>query len=616
LSRLSLDTRIIHVVLALCVSGCLAAQHRALHDSIGTKLRQRLSDSGVPRPDKLVESLEWYSLGDDEAGKDYLREWIRSVPPESAASALQTLRKYGKSLGPILKGLEPLEGILTQYGRKADSARATLVGITEDLLASNGLGLQSESVMRAMGLLRRGDSAQAELIAERLRRELDSTALRRLRETLASAQSGADGVDEDTEEFLVMLRGAEGAGRLESRVATLTIRLGLDGESCLRTSDCQSPLGCVQSVCQPRVLDAEQERVAMLASVHTVNLPCALLASELCNCERNQDGIASCPSAISSVNRNASFEVCIGTLGDSILKSSCSSKQGIERSRVILQDSAAGAVGGTKAGKHKNGKCGDSLRQICSCKTQESPALQREICRAWSEHFISAVSAGDAFDCKVVEKAVSNFCETDQSRFSASQDDGEPARGISRRPPKRDSAGDVARSAANPCPQDMQLLIGRRWDNSSGVCIDAYEYPGRGSLPLVETSFSKAERLCSLAGKRLCTDEEWDWGCSGEYLYPYGERFDARLCNSTDDRGVERVLASTGTFSKCRSTSGAYDMSGNAAEWTSSQRVRGGSYQDEGNDASCVAGGARHPSTMKKHIGFRCCSDVRAQQSK
>ena len=43
----------------------------------------------------------------------------------------------------------------------------------------------------------------------------------------------------------------------------------------------------------------------------------------------------------------------------------------------------------------------------------------------------------------------------------------------------------------------------------------------------------------------------------------------------------------SGSMKKCKSASGLYDMSGNVSEWTEGQRVFGGYYASDEDDAKC-----------------------------
>ena len=144
--------------------------------------------------------------------------------------------------------------------------------------------------------------------------------------------------------------------------------------------------------------------------------------------------------------------------------------------------------------------------------------------------------------------------------------------------------------------------------SGQAYCIDAHEYPGNGRTPKVNVTFDGAAGLCKAAGKRLCADSEWQRACGGGF--PYGKSFDAGRCNTEDADGEARSLSEAGRFPRCRSAFGAYDMSGNAAEWTSDQTVRGGDYTSADDDAACGAGGKRAAGSARPSIGFRCCADL------
>jgi hypothetical protein len=156
--------------------------------------------------------------------------------------------------------------------------------------------------------------------------------------------------------------------------------------------------------------------------------------------------------------------------------------------------------------------------------------------------------------------------------------------------------------AAGPCPLGSNLV-----DGKTPYCIDVYEYPGGKTIPRTSISFSEAERLCKLRGERLCTDMEWERACRGKggASYPYGAAFDPERCNT---RGGE--IRSAGQFRECRSASGAYDMSGNVAEWVNYHGMpaqKGGSAESGNSRCSVTAHGLGTEGGV--FIGFRCCAD-------
>ncbi len=171
------------------------------------------------------------------------------------------------------------------------------------------------------------------------------------------------------------------------------------------------------------------------------------------------------------------------------------------------------------------------------------------------------------------------------------------------RPPRGASEPEAAPAAGTDCPSGMVLV--RR--SAGNVCVDAYEYPGRGRTPEVRVSWFDASRLCEQQGKRLCTLSEWRSACGTHY--PYGSTFDAERCNTADEDGFERSLAAAGSFPGCRSPSGAFDMSGNVHEWVEERRVAGGGYDSDEDLASCRYSSPKAPGSRDPNVGFRCCAD-------
>jgi hypothetical protein len=153
------------------------------------------------------------------------------------------------------------------------------------------------------------------------------------------------------------------------------------------------------------------------------------------------------------------------------------------------------------------------------------------------------------------------------------------------------------------CPSGALLVKSK----SGNYCVDAYEYPGSGAPPKTRVNWFEATKLCKAAGKRLCALSEWRGACGSKY--PYGSSFDADSCNTADEDGFERSLGKAGSNKKCRSRSGAYDMSGNVHEWVEERRIAGGSYESEEDVASCRYSSAKAPGSSSADIGFRCCAD-------
>jgi formylglycine-generating enzyme required for sulfatase activity len=155
----------------------------------------------------------------------------------------------------------------------------------------------------------------------------------------------------------------------------------------------------------------------------------------------------------------------------------------------------------------------------------------------------------------------------------------------------------------------------------AAYCIDRYEYPNtKGSRPKVKTSQPEAQKFCLDAGKRLCTEHEWEKACKGprNNFFPYGKVWDPNICNTETATGEDRTLAPTGSKAQCKSDYDIYDLSGNVLEWTSSSLeqnktlsiAKGGSYMRPDYAARCAYRYTAPPGTLDAEIGFRCCSDL------
>lgn len=166
------------------------------------------------------------------------------------------------------------------------------------------------------------------------------------------------------------------------------------------------------------------------------------------------------------------------------------------------------------------------------------------------------------------------------------------------------------------CPDGMAKLkkkvqvtlgSGQKADDWEVTCIDRYEYPGAGAVPRTGIDLGGARAACAAKGKRLCTRTEWRRACGG--TYPYGKDYDPERCNTAGADGAPHALIAAGAKGKCMSPSGAFDMVGNVAEWTSDGMVNGGTSLKNGDDATC--GSSSRRAGGAPHVGFRCCADAK-----
>jgi formylglycine-generating enzyme required for sulfatase activity len=168
-----------------------------------------------------------------------------------------------------------------------------------------------------------------------------------------------------------------------------------------------------------------------------------------------------------------------------------------------------------------------------------------------------------------------------------------------------------------------------------GFYIDMFEWPNTpDSQARVVVTAKEAEDLCATAGKRLCSDDEWEKACKGpnntHYAFDVGpaadgkpgaDTFNAEICgdvarDTNKDGQVERT---SGSAAACRSGYGAFDMSGGAAEWTSTpgageqfRRTKGGSFGKAAQASRCAAHFERRADLGEIGLSFRCCVDENA----
>jgi eukaryotic-like serine/threonine-protein kinase len=170
---------------------------------------------------------------------------------------------------------------------------------------------------------------------------------------------------------------------------------------------------------------------------------------------------------------------------------------------------------------------------------------------------------------------------------------------------------------------DMDRNPGEKFNESvstGAYCIDLYAFPNqKGRKPATSTNWTSARQQCQTAGKRLCSEEEWERACKGpkNLKFPYGSTFNAATCNTEDAAGEDQPLASSGQFAACKSGYGVHDMSGGVWEWTESRLqansqdriLRGGTSTRPDYANRCANRYNSLPSVGDKEFGFRCCAD-------
>jgi formylglycine-generating enzyme len=157
-------------------------------------------------------------------------------------------------------------------------------------------------------------------------------------------------------------------------------------------------------------------------------------------------------------------------------------------------------------------------------------------------------------------------------------------------------------------------------------CIDTDEYTAPGDkLPLAQTSWTDAKRICEGRGRRLCLESEWNFACEGGDMLPYPTGLERPIgrCNFDqlkllDDRGAVRDLRKRSrSLDECISPFGVRNMAGNVDEWTmrdvtngpNRSALKGGWWMAARN--RCRPATTAHGEHFRDfETGIRCCADA------
>jgi hypothetical protein len=173
--------------------------------------------------------------------------------------------------------------------------------------------------------------------------------------------------------------------------------------------------------------------------------------------------------------------------------------------------------------------------------------------------------------------------------------------------------------------------------NAEGHSVRAVSRPG--VVPQAYISRNEALAACEASHKRLCREDEWVRACEGVRgtTFPYGSEREAGYCNDhgkpplaalypdnphtwapmNDPRLNQQAdtVAKTGSYSRCESGYGVFDMVGNVHEWIADPggTFLGGYYLDTTiNGDGCHYKTVAHDAAYHDYsTGFRCCADAR-----
>lgn len=146
-------------------------------------------------------------------------------------------------------------------------------------------------------------------------------------------------------------------------------------------------------------------------------------------------------------------------------------------------------------------------------------------------------------------------------------------------------------------------------------------------LPLALITWPVAAEVCHLRGARLPTEAEWEYAARGPdgLMFPWGNEF---IPDNLVYRGNASQTADVDSYPDGASWVGAFNMSGNVQEWTSSlfreypydandgrelvtedgsaRVVRGGSFYHDGYFVSAIIRGGANTSNNNFDLGVRC----------
>jgi len=148
--------------------------------------------------------------------------------------------------------------------------------------------------------------------------------------------------------------------------------------------------------------------------------------------------------------------------------------------------------------------------------------------------------------------------------------------------------------------------------------VDRAPPHGEEDHPVVWLSWFDAAAYAKWAGKRLPTEDEWEYAARGTdgREYPWGHAFSAGCCNARAT-GLGRTSA-VGDFPGGVSPFGCHDMAGNAWEWTASwadtdrvrRILRGGSWGSGAMSVRTCYRGRDLPSYWSNAYGVRCARSI------
>jgi len=165
--------------------------------------------------------------------------------------------------------------------------------------------------------------------------------------------------------------------------------------------------------------------------------------------------------------------------------------------------------------------------------------------------------------------------------------------------------------------------------NAPNNWLNGSPLPGQDKFPVTYVSWYDARDYCESLGKRLPTEEEWEFAARGRenLLYPYGNEWSPDLSSASPSSDRIGRLSAVGSFPRGASPFGVLDMAGNVAEWTASDYKpypgsraksdegnkiqRGGSFINLPSQQTATDRFFTFPNRTFDYVGFRCAKDAK-----
>ena len=156
---------------------------------------------------------------------------------------------------------------------------------------------------------------------------------------------------------------------------------------------------------------------------------------------------------------------------------------------------------------------------------------------------------------------------------------------------------------ADPAAVEAAAAEAQAWNDENAWTVD------------IDRTYAESKGLCEQAGKRLCSEDEWEKACKGpeNWSYTYGNTFEKARCPASGYSRSQPYRANE--HLACASGYGVMNMGGGVTEWTAtgygdgSFIVKPGPVGSDAQSTRCAGRTDRADTFAQIHVGYRCCAD-------